>query len=198
MRLTVAGETPTSAAICLPVQRWRRSASTCSTTAAGVGRRRRCGREERSCKPANAFGAEARHPFAHRPRADACGSCGGLRRLPAQRPARTIRSRPSGVRRAFLWMFIRSSEESLKLRNLQLPRSGPDGQPIESSQRPVHRFMERRPAPSLCLAAYVPARCFHLAARRAKRVGRLASRSPCATVLGFRNRSAPRSGSTGS
>jgi hypothetical protein len=29
----------------------------------------------------------------------------------------TIRSRPKGVSRAFLWMFIRSSEESLKLRN---------------------------------------------------------------------------------
>ena len=28
MRLTVAGETPTSAAICLPVWRWRRKAST--------------------------------------------------------------------------------------------------------------------------------------------------------------------------
>ena len=52
MRLTVAGETPASAAICLPVQRWRRRASTCATTAAGVGRRRRCGREERSFSPA--------------------------------------------------------------------------------------------------------------------------------------------------
>ena len=29
----------------------------------------------------------------------------------------TIRSRPSGVRRAFLWMFIRSSEGLLKRRN---------------------------------------------------------------------------------
>ena len=33
MRLTVAGETPAWAAICLPVKRWRRSASTCSTIA---------------------------------------------------------------------------------------------------------------------------------------------------------------------
>jgi hypothetical protein len=52
MRLTVAGETPTSAAICWPVRRWRRKASTCSTTAAGVGRDRRCGRELRSASPA--------------------------------------------------------------------------------------------------------------------------------------------------
>src|ERR1019366_594873 len=43
MRLTVAGETPTSAAICLPVQRWRRNASTFSTMTAGVGLCRRRG-----------------------------------------------------------------------------------------------------------------------------------------------------------
>jgi hypothetical protein len=29
MRLTVAGETPTSAAICLPVQRWRDCQESC-------------------------------------------------------------------------------------------------------------------------------------------------------------------------
>src|SRR5690606_5152551 len=46
--------------------------------------------------------------------------------------SRTIRSRPCGVRRAFLCTFIRSSGKSLKLRQLQLPRSGPDGQPMES------------------------------------------------------------------
>ena len=33
----VAGETPTAAAICWPVQRWRRRASTVATMAAGVG-----------------------------------------------------------------------------------------------------------------------------------------------------------------
>ena len=36
----------------------------------------------------------------------------------------TIRSRPSGVSRAFLWMFIRSSEESLKSRNLSFFAQG--------------------------------------------------------------------------
>ena len=36
-RLTVAGDTPVAAAICLPVQRCRRSRSTSSTTAWGVG-----------------------------------------------------------------------------------------------------------------------------------------------------------------
>ena len=72
----------------------------------------------------SAFGLEARDPFARRSRADACGSCGGLRRLPALDHARTMRARPSGVRRAFLWMFIRSSVESLKLRNFSF--LGPD------------------------------------------------------------------------
>src|SRR5262245_41300702 len=46
---------------------------------------------------------------------------------------RTIRSRPRGVSRAFLCTFIRSSE-SLKSQQPQRPRSGPDGQPTESSQ----------------------------------------------------------------
>ena len=35
---------------------------------------------------------------------------------------RTTRSRPFGVSRAFLWMSIRSSGESLKLRNLSFLR----------------------------------------------------------------------------
>src|SRR4051794_41009977 len=51
MRLIVAGETPTAAAMCWPVQRWRRRASMVTTVAAGVGRCRGWGREERSCRP---------------------------------------------------------------------------------------------------------------------------------------------------
>jgi hypothetical protein len=51
-RLTVAGETPVSAAICLPVQRWRGSRSTFRTTSCGVGQRSRRGRELRSRSPA--------------------------------------------------------------------------------------------------------------------------------------------------
>ena len=47
--------------------------------------------------------------------------------------ARTSRSRPCGVSRAFLWMFIRSSGDT-EASQPQLPRSGPDGQPTESSQ----------------------------------------------------------------
>src|SRR5262249_36050769 len=47
---------------------------------------------------------------------------------------RTIRSRPRGVSRAFLCMFIRFSLWNLKLQQPQLPRSEPGGQPNESSQ----------------------------------------------------------------
>ena len=53
MRLTVAGETPSSAAIALPVQRCRRRSPTRAITAAGAGLRRRCGRDERSSSPAS-------------------------------------------------------------------------------------------------------------------------------------------------
>src|SRR5262249_32224993 len=47
---------------------------------------------------------------------------------------RTIRSRPRGVSRAFLCMFIWFSPWNLKLQQPQLPRSEPDEQPNESSQ----------------------------------------------------------------
>src|SRR6266550_167756 len=46
---------------------------------------------------------------------------------------RAIRSRPDGVRRAFLCMSSGPLLRKLKPRQLQLPQSGPDGQPIESS-----------------------------------------------------------------
>src|SRR5579862_8405184 len=56
----------------------------------------------------------------------ACGACPLC-------AGRTIRSRPCGVSRAFLWTFIRLPRGSLKRRQLQLPRPEPDGQPMESS-----------------------------------------------------------------
>jgi hypothetical protein len=42
---------------------------------------------------------------------------------PSSTTARTIDSRPFGVRSAFLWLFI-GSPESLKLRNLSFPGQG--------------------------------------------------------------------------
>ena len=71
-----------------------------------------------------------------------CEPCVGRRlRLQRRSPAvcplstcRTIRSRPRGVSRAFLCMFIWFSPWNLKLQQPQLPRSEPDEQPNESSQ----------------------------------------------------------------
>src|ERR1700686_5332101 len=59
----------------------------------------------------DAFDGITRHPFADGARTDACGVC-------PLATCMTIRSRPIGVRRALLWMFIRSSSGTRKLRNL--------------------------------------------------------------------------------
>lgn len=57
-----AGETPTSAAICLPVQRWRRRTSTCLTIAGDVGRYRCCGRDELGAELSEHLGYEKGDP----------------------------------------------------------------------------------------------------------------------------------------
>ncbi len=121
-------------------------------TAWGVGRCSRWGRDERSCNPAN---PSRRYRSTH------------LRTLRGQTPAasatasgvcplstcRTIRSRPRGVSRAFLCIFIRFSPWNLKLQQPQLPRSQPDGQPNKSSQlaippRPHQSAVSARTAPA--------------------------------------------------
>src|SRR5262249_55995027 len=61
-RQTVAGETPTSAAICLPVWRWRRKTSMASHVAWGVWLSDERGLEERSRKPST---PSARKPLTH-------------------------------------------------------------------------------------------------------------------------------------
>src|SRR6266545_2190582 len=53
---------------------------------------------------------------------------------PPSTTVRTIGSRPRGVRRAFLWLFIWSLPGTLKLRKPQFPRFRPDGQPAERPQ----------------------------------------------------------------
>src|SRR4029077_20331669 len=78
--------------------------------------------------------AIARHPFANRARTNAYGFAHRLRRLPAcnlpDNPLSTTR------RKAGILMDVHPAllGRLLKLRQLQLPRPGPDGQPIESSQ----------------------------------------------------------------
>src|SRR5947207_4793888 len=134
MRLTVAADTPTSAAICLPVWRCRRKTSTAAHVAGGVWLGNERGLEERSRNPST---PSARNRSTHLATVFAVV----LNRTAATafvRPSsitlRTIASRPFGVRGAFLWVSIRFSPRNLKLQQPQLPRSGPNGQPPESSQ----------------------------------------------------------------
>ena len=101
-------ETPTCMAICLPVQRCRRSRSISATTAAGVGKRIRCGRDERSCKPANPSRRYRSTHFRAVRRQTPAASATAFGVCPLS-TCRTIRSRPRGVSRAFLCMFIRFS-----------------------------------------------------------------------------------------
>jgi hypothetical protein len=80
-----------------------------------------------------AFATIPINPFANRPRADACGLGNGLRRLPAlDQPNKSLSTngRQTGI---LVDVHPVLSLEKLKPRQLQLPRSGPDGQPIESS-----------------------------------------------------------------
>src|SRR4029078_4643888 len=82
------------------------------------------------------------NPFANGPRADACGFADGLRRLPALNlPYNSLSTvwRQTGilvhVHPVLPW--------NLKSQQPQLPRSEPDGQPVESSQlepQPVQRL----------------------------------------------------------
>src|SRR5262249_16119293 len=125
---------PTSVAICLPVWRCRRNASTPAHVAAWVWLGNKWGREERSRNPST---PSARKRLTHLATVFAVTlnwSAAAAFVRPPSITLRTMASRPFGVRGAFLWVSIRSSRDWLKLRQLQLPRSGPDGQPPESSQ----------------------------------------------------------------
>src|SRR5262249_47460748 len=124
---------PTSVAICLPVWRCRRNASTPAHVAAWVWLGNEWGREERSRNPST---PSARKRLTHLATVLAetlNWSAAAAFVRPPSITLRTMASRPFGVRGAFLWVSIRSSGDWLKLRQLQLPRSGPDGQPPESS-----------------------------------------------------------------
>src|SRR3984957_6921019 len=117
MRLTVAGDTPTSTAICLPVQRCRRKASTMAHVAGAAWLGNERGLEERSRKPST---PSARNRSTHL--ATVLGVVLNWRAAAALlSPAstdRTMASRPFGVSGAFLWVFIWSLRGILKLRNL--------------------------------------------------------------------------------
>src|SRR5579885_2504408 len=79
-----------------------------------------------------AFTPIAIHPFTHGPRADAYGCRDNLRPLPARNqlnhPSSTVR------RKTGILVDVHSvPRERMKPQQPQLPRSGPDGQPVESS-----------------------------------------------------------------
>jgi hypothetical protein len=109
MRLTVAGETPTSAAICAPVWRCLRKASTAAQTAGRAWLGDEWGLDERSRKPAT---PSMRKRSTHL--ATVLGVVRNSRAAEAfDRPPsitlRAIASRPFGVSDAFSCMSIRFS-----------------------------------------------------------------------------------------
>jgi hypothetical protein len=100
--------------------RWRRLAQSLEPRAAVV-------------QALQAVADVATDPFTRSARANACGVTGGLRRLPAEnhfdQPLSTER-RQTGI---LVDVHSALSQGSLKSRQPQLPRTEPDGQPIESS-----------------------------------------------------------------
>src|ERR1700726_235521 len=81
----------------------------------------------------DAFDGIKRHPFADGARTDACGSSGGLRRLSAchlHDDSLSTNRRQAGIVVDVHPVLLWNTEASQP----QLPRSGPDGQPMESSQ----------------------------------------------------------------
>src|SRR3979490_2910481 len=124
MRLTVAGETPTSAAICLPVWRWRRKTSTTAHVAGAVWLGNERGLEERSRKPST---PPARNRSTHL--ATVFGVVLNWRAAaallsPFPTTDRTMASRPLGVRGAFLWVSIRFSANRWWFGDFRVPGRG--------------------------------------------------------------------------
>src|SRR6478736_6653296 len=138
MRLTVAAETPTSAAICAPVWRCLRKASTAAQTAGAVWLGDERGFDERSCKPATpsprkrpthlatVFGVVLN-----------CRAAAAFDRPPSI-TLRAIASRPFGVRDAF-WCVHSASPRITEVWRHQRSRLKPNGQPPESSHLAVQR-----------------------------------------------------------
>src|ERR1700716_54715 len=109
MRLTVAGDTPTSTAICLPVWRSRRKASTAAYVA-GVGwLGGERGLDERSSKPSTPSTRKRSPHLATVLDVVLNWRAAAALLNPPSITDRTMASRPFGVRGAFLWVFIRSS-----------------------------------------------------------------------------------------
>jgi hypothetical protein len=118
MRLTVAGERRFRPRFAYRCGAASAKASTAAHVAGGVWLGNERGLEERSCKPSTPSARKRPTHLAtvfgvvlYRPVTAALLN-------PPSTTARTIASRPRGVRRAFLWLFIWSLRGTLKLRNL--------------------------------------------------------------------------------
>src|SRR5262245_57682304 len=121
MRETLALEMPISAAMCSWVRRSRRKLSTASQVASGIWTGDERGREDRSRKSPT---PSARKRSTHLP--TVFGMVLNWRAAPAlviprSTTARTSSSRPFGVRRAFLWLSIRSSANRWALATSAFP-----------------------------------------------------------------------------
>ena len=151
MRLTVAGEMPSSAAICLPVRRYPTQSSPPARQrpAALAGANGVAANCDRSAQPGPH--ADSDQPTCERSAGRRPRFGNGRSRLPAldlpHNPLSTTRREPG------ILMHVHPvlSFGTLKLRQLQFPRSEPDGQPIESSQ------LERFP-PATGLSPLIPAK----------------------------------------
>src|SRR6266508_5678685 len=109
MRETLALEIPSSVAMCSWVRRSRRKLSTASHVAGGIWTGDERGLEDRSRKPPT---PSARKRSTHLPTVFGVvlnWRAAAALVIPRSTTARTISSRPFGVRRAFLWVSIRSS-----------------------------------------------------------------------------------------
>src|SRR6202171_1030163 len=134
MRLTVAGDTPTSAAICLPVWRWRRNASITAHVAGAVWLGNERGSGGAILQSIHAFCAEPLNPFGHD-----LGRYVELARgrsLAQAAFGNTAHHRLStfGRQRRILVAVHLVSPWNTEASQPQLPRFGPDGQPPERPQ----------------------------------------------------------------
>src|SRR5262245_38928410 len=124
MRETEALEMPSSPAMCSCVRRCRRNLSTASAAAREIWLGNEWGLEERSCRPSRPCSLKRSIHLATVLGVVLKRRAAAALLNPCSTTARTISSRPFGVRQALLWVFIRSPDESLTFGDISVP--GPD------------------------------------------------------------------------
>src|SRR5258706_11105397 len=124
MRETLALEMLSSTAMCSCVRRSRRKLSTAAQVASGIWLGDERGFEERSRKPSTPSALKRATHLATVFVVVLYWRAAAALLMPRSTTARTMSSRPLGVRRALLWVFIRSPRESLRSGDISVP--GPD------------------------------------------------------------------------